>query len=375
MKWIAILVAMLDLLVWSSAGQAQDHVLTGHAYRTVSTTTWVEEWDDAQQRWVRVAGETSSARIAQAPIVHTTTRTNQAARYAMPATTPRLFGAVAQYGPFVVLGQNRAAVIGPTDSASPRHFDAMLRDYPGLRVLEMVEAPGTNNDIANLAVGRRIREAGLATHVPRGGSVRSGAVELFLAGKERQVDDGAQFAVHSWLDNYGRQPTDFAPDAPENRLYLDYYREMGMSEAQARAFYSMTNSVPHSSAKWLNAEDMRRWIAPGRKPLRTPERASAFRMALVRQTPVAPRKYAKSEWTIAAIQPSPLALPELLLETVPAMGPTILPLMATLAEARPAHAAKPVIAYGDVAALTLPPTLASTGTEFARVRGHAFLDS
>ncbi|MGB3470714.1 MAG: hypothetical protein WBA51_07830 [Erythrobacter sp.] len=397
MKWIAALLVTFQLLVWPSAGLAQDRAATGHTYRTVSTTTWVEEWDDAQQRWVRVADEAkaavtargnSPARIAQpraiqpwmtkaagtVPLVQTT-RTYQAARYAYPPTTPRRPVAIAQYGPFVVLGQNRAAMIGSTDSVSPRHFDAMLRDYPDLLVLEMIEAPGTSNDIANLAVGRRIRAAGLSTHVPRGGSVRSGAVELFLAGKERRVDDGAQFAVHSWLDNYGRQPADFAPEAPENRLYLDYYREMGMSEVQARAFYSMTNSVPHSSAKWLNADDMRRWIAPDRAPAHAPVRTPAFRMAAASHTPGAPRQYAKSDWTIAAIQPSPLALPELPPEIVPAFGPA----MVSIAGVRPIHAAKPVIGYGDVASLTLASTLTFTvagpGKEFARAKGHAFLDS
>ena len=92
--------------------------------------------------------------------------------------------------------------------------------------------------------------------------MRSGAVELFLAGKRRTAERGALFAVHSWLDNYGREPDDFAPDAPANRLYLDYYEEMGMSEARARAFYAMTNSVPHHSAKWLRADEMLPWTRP-----------------------------------------------------------------------------------------------------------------
>jgi hypothetical protein len=68
--------------------------------------------------------------------------------------------------------------------------------------------------------------------------------------------------VHSWLDNHGREADDFAADHPANRLYLDYYVEMGMSESQARNFYAMTNSVPHASALWLKAAEMRGWIVP-----------------------------------------------------------------------------------------------------------------
>lgn len=171
--------------------------------------------------------------------------------------------AIASYGPFRVLDTGRVALVGVTDSATPAQFAAMLRDYPALATLELVECPGTEDDRANLELGRLIRAAGLATHVPRGGSVRSGAVELFLAGTTRRIDEGAEFAVHSWIDEDGREAKDFAPDAAIHQPYLVYYREMGMGAAQARAFYTMTNSAPFAAAKWFGAAEMRRWIGGG----------------------------------------------------------------------------------------------------------------
>ncbi len=173
---------------------------------------------------------------------------------------------VAQYGPFRVLDDRRVALVGETDATTPGYFRAMMRDFPDLEQLDMVECPGTRDDRANLQVGRMIRAAGLVTHVPAVGSVRSGAVELFLAGVERDIAQGAEFAVHSWMDAYGREADDFAMHAQENRQYLDYYREMGMSAEQARSFYAFTNSVPHARALWLDAGDMRRWT--GRKTQR-----------------------------------------------------------------------------------------------------------
>lgn len=171
--------------------------------------------------------------------------------------------AIARYGPFRVLDSGRAALVGVTDSATPGQFAAMLRDYPALAALEMVECPGTEDDRANLELGRLIRAAGLATRVPRGGSVRSGAVELFLAGTARHIEEGAEFAVHSWIDEDGREAADFAPGAAIHQPYLAYYREMDMDEAQARAFYAMTNSAPFAAAKWLDAAEMRRWVGTG----------------------------------------------------------------------------------------------------------------
>ena len=267
MKFIAALFAAFHLLLVPTMASAQADGGT----RTVVTERWVEEWDPIAQRWVRVEDEPTEYRTQPQATFTSSFSVNgvavpastQSARYVRPAVS----ATIAEYGPFRVLDESRAAIVGPTDRMSPAWFDAMLSAHPGLEVLELIEAPGTEHDIANLAVGRRIRDAGLSTHVPRGGSVRSGAVELFLAGTSKSMEEGAEFAVHSWLDMKGREPDDFAEDHPANRLYLDYYVEMGMSEARARDFYAMTNSVPHHSALWLGAAEMREWVKPERQAL------------------------------------------------------------------------------------------------------------
>ena len=261
--------ALMTLMPASLAAQGYSSA------RVVETQSWVEEWDPVEERWVRVDDDAEAGRNAHLPTVVTTiingrpitktvTETRNAARYAQPVPSGRPEMALAQYGPFLVMSESVATMVGSTNRHSPRDFDGMLRDFPGIQTLEMVEAPGTSNDIANLAVGRKIRAHGIATHVPRGGSVRSGAVELFLAGETRTIADGATFAVHAWLDNHGREASAFAPGHPAHRLYLDYYVAMGFSEEQAQAFYDMTNSVPHAEALWLSSEEMRGWIAPSR---------------------------------------------------------------------------------------------------------------
>lgn len=176
---------------------------------------------------------------------------------AAPVPVPQ---GIAVFGPFRVLDGTRAALVDVTDERSPAAFTAMLAAFPGVSTLELIECPGTDDDRANLRLGRLIRAHGLATHVPPGGSVRSGAVELFLAGIRHSAAPGAEFAVHSWADEQGREPRDYPANAPENRAYIDYYREMGMSPIEARAFYAMTNSVPNASAKWLNSERMSQWV-------------------------------------------------------------------------------------------------------------------
>lgn len=278
---LALLLAALAMLLPAAPALAQQTA------RVVTTVSWVEEWDPATGEWVRVAEDGDAGFVPDfvqaAPGSFTqTTISEEPVRFI--AQTPRqsaLSAGIARFGPFRVIDGKRAALVASTDAASPQAFATMLAAFPGLEVIEFADAPGTNHDLANLALGRAIRAAGLATHVPAGGSARSGAVELFLAGARRTTEPGALFAVHSWRDERGREPADFAPDAPENRLYLDYYAEMGMSPDEARAFYAMTNSVPHASALWLEAGEMERWIAPASRRIEG-DAAASVRLALAR---------------------------------------------------------------------------------------------
>ena len=179
---------------------------------------------------------------------------------AVDVARPHKTAGLAQFGPFTVIDERRAAFSGITDSASPAAFRRMLAAYPALDTLEFGDCAGTFDDRANLQVARMIRDAGLTTHVPASGSVRSGAVELFLGGAERRIDDGAEFAVHAWEDEDGLQASDYALGHEQNAKYLAFYRAMGMSESDALAFYAMTNSVRHEDALWLDAADMRGWL-------------------------------------------------------------------------------------------------------------------
>lgn len=176
-------------------------------------------------------------------------------RFLAGSTAPEV-RAVASFGPFRVIDARRAALVAQTDAASPGSFRAMLAAWPQIRTIELVECPGTVDDIANLELGRMIRARGLDTHVPANGSVRSGGVELYFAGVHRRAEAGAEFAVHSWRDDTGKEWRDVPANDPVNRTYIAYYREMGLTPERAVAFYKLTNSVPNDSALWLNAGDI-----------------------------------------------------------------------------------------------------------------------
>lgn len=210
--------------------------------REVSTRTWVEngvQWTETTVVEVEEAGSERLVGLRQPP-----------ARKG-----------IASFGPFTVLDGTRAALVAETDSYSPADFQKMLRAYPGIRVLEMADCPGTVDDYANLRLGRMIRARGMATHVPDHGSVRSGAVELFLAGATRSAAPDAAFVVHSWIDENGREPDDFSANASVNKAYVNYYREMGLTGTNAAAFYALTNSVPNDDVLMLGTADLAKYGA------------------------------------------------------------------------------------------------------------------
>jgi hypothetical protein len=167
---------------------------------------------------------------------------------------------IASFGPFEVVAPDRVELHGSIESETPAQFKAMLRAYPAITQIDMIDCPGTGDDSANLTLARMVRRAGIATFVPNNGSVRSGGVELFLAGVKRRAAPDAEFAVHSWLDEDGMEPGDLPENDPANREYVDYYREMGMSPDRAKAFYALTNSVPHDSALYLKPQDIAAYI-------------------------------------------------------------------------------------------------------------------
>lgn len=164
-----------------------------------------------------------------------------------------------RFGPFVVVSADRARLVGVTDGGSPAAFLAMIEAYPAIRALELVDCAGTSDDIANLRLGRMIRQHGIATIAPAGASVRSGAVDIFLAGTQRTAAADARFAVHSWLSADGREAGAAQADDPARTAYERYYRDMGLEADDARAFYALTVSVPNNRTLQLAPRDLARF--------------------------------------------------------------------------------------------------------------------
>ena len=239
-----LMIALCAAVVAFAPARAQQAV-------TITTTTvWTYADDDGEDSalldYAGLADEAEPAalrRYAPSP--------------ALPASSGR---ARAHFGPFAVIDQTTVRMSGDVTSATPRQFAAMMAAFPALKRIEMIDCPGSLDEDANLALARAIRRAGMETVVPSGGSVRSGAVELWLAGVTRRAAPDAEFGVHSWADEYGREANDYPTNDPVHAEYLNYYREMGMDDGKARAFYALTNATPFDDVRYLTRDDMARFV-------------------------------------------------------------------------------------------------------------------
>ena len=250
-----LIVAMLASVLAFAPAHAQQFVTTTAVTWTYTTGADEEFGDGDNSGFIDEDAALLDDEALAADADMGTTR-----RYAPGAALATLGQAKANFGPFAVINDGTVRMAGDVDSATPRQFAAMMAAYPTLKRIEMVDCPGSLDEAANLILARAIRRAGMETVVPKGGSVRSGAVELWMAGVRRSAAPDAEFGVHSWADEYGREARDYAANDPVHAEYLSYYREMGLDDAKARAFYAMTNATPFDDVTYLTRDDMARYV-------------------------------------------------------------------------------------------------------------------
>lgn len=168
-----------------------------------------------------------------------------------------------RYGPFFIIDENTVGVDNVIDSMAPNRFRALMKAWPSIKTVKIIECPGTVDDEANLVLARMIRDAGLKTHIPSNGSARSGGVELFLAGAEHRAEPGAELGVHSWVDEYGREARDYPVNDPIHLEYIRYYIDMGFTPEKAREFYTFTNAVaPHDGIHIMSRRELAHFNIP-----------------------------------------------------------------------------------------------------------------
>ena len=147
---------------------------------------------------------------------------------------------------------NTAVMTGDLRSNAKQRFERLFEDHPDLEWIELLDCPGSLDDDAVAEAGRFVRGQGVNTRVPSDGEIYSGAVDLFIAGVQREYQDGGIVGVHSWSD--GRvEGADLPEDAAVHDLYLNYYEDMGITTE----FYWFTlNAASYDGIHEMTRDEM-----------------------------------------------------------------------------------------------------------------------
>lgn len=74
-------------------------------------------------------------------------------------------------------------------------FEAVRASNPKARRLVMTDVRGKAGSAESMAFGRALREAGFATHLRNDSVITGGAIDGFVGGTQRTMEDGAVIAV------------------------------------------------------------------------------------------------------------------------------------------------------------------------------------
>jgi len=147
---------------------------------------------------------------------------------------------------------NTAVMTGDLTMRAPKKITSLLADNPNLEWIELLDCPGSTDDASALEAARMIRNAGINTRVLANGEIASGAVDFFIAGVQREVEQGGSVGVHSWSSG-SLEGSELPKEDSEHDLYEEYYLEMGVSDQ----FYWFTmNAASSDSIHWMTRDEL-----------------------------------------------------------------------------------------------------------------------
>lgn len=143
-------------------------------------------------------------------------------------------------------------LMGELNSQTFDQVKTAVEANPNVETLVFTAMPESLDDDITFAMGRWLRQKGLNTHLTAESVIASGAVDLYLAGIERTMEDGAMLGVHSWSDG-SKEASDFPRDHEAHDLNKSYIIDLGIPEE----FYWFTiYQAPADEIYWMSEDEV-----------------------------------------------------------------------------------------------------------------------
>lgn len=149
----------------------------------------------------------------------------------------------------------RMYLAGELNTRTPDKIKKAIRSNPQVKTLVLMDMPGSLDDEALFPFATWVRQRGLNTHLESTSVIASGAVDFFLAGRQRTMEKGARLGVHSWGDG-NKQASDYPRHHIVHRLNADYIKSMLGSEN----FYWFTiYAAPSNGIHWMSSAEIEKF--------------------------------------------------------------------------------------------------------------------
>lgn len=166
-------------------------------------------------------------------------------------------GTIARGGITITVDGINALLHGFDDAETTPAIRELIRDYPMVGLLVLQRADGPIRGHAHLDAARAIAAAGLETHIPFNGSAYGGGIDLFLGGRRRTAEAGANVSVRSWVDANRLTGHALRNDRghPEHRRYLELYDALGVPQD----YYWFYLEVPRDAPRALTRPELEQY--------------------------------------------------------------------------------------------------------------------
>ena len=135
-------------------------------------------------------------------------------------------------------------------------FDRLIAKYPNIKLMIMEDCPGSRNDEQMFKAAVQLHGLSINTHLPSNGNIQSGAVDLFLSGNKRTLEQGAKIGVHAWSDG-SSSATDYPTNHSEHEVYINFYKAIGRSQQEAENLYFfIINAAAPEDIHWMSNQEI-----------------------------------------------------------------------------------------------------------------------
>ncbi|SNZ00994.1 hypothetical protein [Flagellimonas pacifica] len=165
-----------------------------------------------------------------------------------------------QFGIFKLLDDNNTIEMnGTIGSSSLKDFNRLHANHTTVKTINIINCDGSSDDTVNLLLSKRVHDLSLSIHILDNGTIASGGVDFFLAGKKRTRGKNTKIGVHSWSDGTN-EATNFPVGHANHLPYINYYKSIGFTQKQAEDFYYFTiNVASAANIHWMTSEEIEKY--------------------------------------------------------------------------------------------------------------------